>query len=61
VSSTSRIVAALRDDAVHRGQVKPLGGGLRLFDQLGTEQVELETTRVVQSPAITHLRFRVVK
>jgi dihydrofolate reductase len=38
-----------------------LGGGVRLFDQLGSEQVELECTRVIQSPAVTHLKYRVVK
>ena len=38
-----------------------LGGGIRLFDDLGTEQIELETTRVIESPGVTHLRFRVVK
>jgi dihydrofolate reductase len=36
-----------------------LGGGIRLFDGVGG--VELERTRVVDSPAVTHLRFRVVK
>jgi dihydrofolate reductase len=36
-----------------------LGGGVRLFDQLGTEPVELEATRVIASPAVTHLRYRV--
>lgn len=38
-----------------------LGGGIRLLDQLGTKPVELEQTRVVESPLVTHLRFRVVK
>jgi dihydrofolate reductase len=38
-----------------------LGGGIRLFDQLGGEQVELECTRVIQSAAVTHLKYRVVK
>jgi dihydrofolate reductase len=38
-----------------------LGGGVRLFDQLGSEQVELECTRVIQSAAVTHLKYRVVK
>jgi dihydrofolate reductase len=38
-----------------------LGGGVRLFDDLGSEHVELETTRVIESPDVTHLRFRVVK
>ncbi|MBA2569535.1 MAG: dihydrofolate reductase [Actinobacteria bacterium] len=37
-----------------------LGGGKRLFEELGT-QVQLETTRVIDSPGVTHLRFRVVK
>ena len=36
-----------------------LGGGRRLFDNLSAEQVELESTRVVSSPVVTHLRFRV--
>jgi dihydrofolate reductase len=38
-----------------------LGEGLRLFEHLGPEQIELETTRVVETPGYTHLRFRVVK
>jgi dihydrofolate reductase len=38
-----------------------LGEGLRLFDYLGTEQIELETTRVIESPTRIHIRFRVVK
>jgi dihydrofolate reductase len=36
-----------------------LGGGVRLFD--GVEQVELERMRVVDSPRVTHLRFRLRK
>jgi hypothetical protein len=35
-----------------------LGGGVRLFD---AEPARLEVTRVVESPAVTHLTFRVVK
>jgi dihydrofolate reductase len=38
-----------------------LGGGVRLFDQLGDARIELETTRVVESPQVTHLRFRVLR
>lgn len=38
-----------------------LGGGVRLFDDVGPEQVELEATRVIESPAVTHLTYRVVK
>jgi dihydrofolate reductase len=37
-----------------------LGGGVRLFDRLGIEAIELEATRVIASPFVTHLRFRVV-
>ena len=38
-----------------------LGDGLRLFEHLGTEPIELETTRVIDSPDVTHLKFAVVK
>jgi hypothetical protein len=38
-----------------------LGDGIRLFDYLGTEPIELESTRVIEAPGITHLTFRVVK
>ncbi|MEA2332007.1 MAG: hypothetical protein QOH58_2145 [Thermoleophilaceae bacterium] len=37
-----------------------LGGGVRLFDDRGGELPELECTRVIESPAVTHLRYRVV-
>ena len=36
-----------------------LGDGIRLFEQLGGEPIELEGTRVVASPDVTHLRFDV--
>jgi hypothetical protein len=38
-----------------------LGDGIRLFDHLGTAPVELENTRVIQAPGVTHLQFRVVR
>jgi dihydrofolate reductase len=38
-----------------------LGQGVRLFEQLGIEPIELERTAVRESPGITHLSFRVVK
>jgi|SRR5215210_1860266 len=38
-----------------------LGDGRRLFDHLGTEQIELENTRIIESPGVTHLKFRVAK
>jgi dihydrofolate reductase len=38
-----------------------LGNGVRLFDHLGTEPIELESTRVIEGAGVTHLTFRVVK
>ena len=38
-----------------------LGAGVRLFDHLGSDNIELETIRIVDSPGVTHLRFRVVR
>ena len=38
-----------------------LGGGVRLFDHLGTEPIELESTRVIEGAGVTHLTFRVVR
>lgn len=37
-----------------------LGGGVRLFDEL-EDPPGLEQTRLIESPAVTHLRYRVVK
>jgi dihydrofolate reductase len=36
-----------------------LGGGVRLLD--GLDPLQLEVTRVVESPAVTHLKYRVVR
>lgn len=36
-----------------------LGAGVRLFENLGTEAIELDMTRAIKSPFVTHLRFRV--
>ena len=38
-----------------------LGGGVSLFDHLGTEPIDLERTRVIEGAGVTHLTFRVVK
>jgi dihydrofolate reductase len=37
------------------------GEGLRFLDQLGSERLELERTRVTETPADTDIRFRVKK
>ena len=38
-----------------------LGDGIRLFENMGTEPIELASTRVVESPGVTHLRFRAIR
>jgi dihydrofolate reductase len=38
-----------------------LGGGVRLFEHLGAEPIELESPRVIAARSVTHLTFRVVK
>jgi dihydrofolate reductase len=49
-------------DEVHVDLVPVLlGDGVRLFDHLGTEHIELERTRVIEDPDVTHITFRVVR
>jgi dihydrofolate reductase len=38
-----------------------LGGGVKLLDGLSSDEVKLESTRVVESPVVAHLQYRVVK
>ena len=38
-----------------------LGKGVRLFEYLGIEPIELEITSVIEAPGVTHLRYRIVK
>ena len=38
-----------------------LGDGVRLFERLGDDRPDLELARVVDSPTVTHLRYRVQK
>jgi dihydrofolate reductase len=37
-----------------------LGGGVRLFDGLGTDELQLEVVRAVESPLVTHVKYRVL-
>src|SRR5215216_5894064 len=36
-----------------------LGGGARLFDNLGGAEIKLEQVRAVQAPGVTHVKYRV--
>lgn len=38
-----------------------LGGGVRLFERLGIEPLDLEKIHAIDTPDVTHLAFRVVK
>jgi dihydrofolate reductase len=38
-----------------------IGEGIRLFEHLGGEQIKLEKVRVIDTPDVTHLYYRVVK
>jgi dihydrofolate reductase len=38
-----------------------LGDGVRLFENLGPERIELTRTRTIETPSATHLRFTVGK
>jgi len=37
------------------------GSGVRLFDHLGADHIELDLIKVVDAPGVTHLRYGVVK
>lgn len=38
-----------------------LGEGTRLFENLGRDHIELDKLRLIDSPEVTHLKYRVVK
>jgi dihydrofolate reductase len=38
-----------------------LGGGVRLFEDLGSERIVLRRTSSIETPSATHFRFEVVK
>ncbi len=38
-----------------------LGTGIRLFDRLGPDPVDLENIEVIEGTGVTHLRYHVVK
>jgi len=65
ISSASIAQQALKAgllDEIHIDVVPYLlGGGVRLFDNLGDTPIELEVIKVIDAPGITHLGYRVVK
>jgi dihydrofolate reductase len=36
-----------------------LGEGVRLFEDLGSERIELKRIRCIETPSATHVRFEV--
>ena len=57
-----QFLAAGLVDEIHLHVVPVLlGGGTRLFDQLGIDHIELEQTRVLETPGVTHLSYRMVR
>jgi dihydrofolate reductase len=49
-------------DEVHVDVVPVLlGDGVRLFDHLGNEHIELERTGLLADPDVTHITCRVLK
>jgi dihydrofolate reductase len=55
------IAAGLVDElSIHLVPVL-FGGGTRMFEHLGDEHIQLETFDVVETPAATHLRFRIAR
>jgi dihydrofolate reductase len=53
--------AALLDEIQIHVVAVLVGNGVRLFDRLGTEQIELKPTRDVDGRGVTHIRFDVVR
>jgi dihydrofolate reductase len=55
------LAAGLLDELQIHVVPRLLGDGVRLFDNLGPSSPDLEVTRVISSPTVTHLKYRVVK
>ena len=55
----ARFRAQARDLLLHLAPVL-LGGGARLFDGVGPAVPRFEVTQVLESPRVTHLRYRAV-
>jgi dihydrofolate reductase len=55
------LAAGLVDEVNISVAPRLLGGGARLFDNLGDSIPRLEQTRVVDAPGVVHLRYRVAR
>ena len=61
-STARQVIRAGLADEIQIGIVPVLlGQGLRFFEHLGTEPIELEKIKVMESPGRIDIRFRVVK
>ncbi len=61
-SITQQCLKAGLLDGIHIDLVPVLlGDGIRLFDHLRTGPIELEITKVIEAPGVTHVTYRVVK
>lgn len=54
------LAAGLVDELSVHVRAVLLGGGARLFDSIGTEQVQLRSARVSGSTGVTHLQYKVL-
>jgi dihydrofolate reductase len=61
ITARQYLKAGLLDEIQIHLVPKLLAEGIRLFDDLGTGAIELESMRVIQAPDATHLLYRVVK
>jgi dihydrofolate reductase len=61
-STAQQVIRGGLADEIEIGIVPTLlGDGLRFFEHLGSEPIELEKIKVMESPGRTDIRFRVVK
>jgi dihydrofolate reductase len=59
--TTQQVLRAGRLDEIDLNVVPCLlGSGVRLFDRLGPDPIELEQIRVIESEGVIHVRYRVV-
>ena len=59
-SSNSPNAGLIDDFTIHLAAVL-LGRGVRLFDQIEPQKLPFERTKVIDSPLVTHMHFRVVR